>query len=112
MFGSVTETTRDTQPVRWKLLVTGLLLIGVLHAICWSVATGQTYKVMFAWGTTLGLITFVLIWWTFLCGLMWSTRWRGLAGLASVIGLAAAAVRIDRIDYYGDTVPIVIWSFR
>lgn len=98
--------------LRWKLLVFGLVGIGLVHVGAWTLVDGQTYKVMFAWGTTLGALSFALLWWTLVCGLAWSTRLRGLAALALLIGLAASIIRIDRIDYYGDMIPIVHWSFR
>ncbi len=106
------EETVSVIRLRWKLLVGGLVLIAVIHAIGWMWAPGQTYKVMFAWGTTLGSVSFVLTWWTFLCGLVWKTRLRGLGVLAGCVAIAAACIRIDRVEYYGDMIPIFHWSFR
>lgn len=113
---STSATEMDVAPpsfqLRWKLLVFGLGGIGLFHVGAWALADSQTYRVMFAWGTTLGSLSFALMWWTCLCGLAWSTRLRGLAALAVLIGLGVAAVRIDRVDYYGDMIPIIQWSFR
>lgn len=100
------------RPMRWKLLIFGLLTIGAIHTGSWMAAPGLTYKVMFAWGTVLGGASFIVAWWCLFCGLPWRIRLQGVVAVAVLIAVVLAVVRIDKIEYYGHMIPRVEWSFR
>ncbi|MDA1014068.1 MAG: PQQ-like beta-propeller repeat protein [Planctomycetota bacterium] len=100
------------RPVRWKLFVYGLLAIGVVHAVGWINAPGLTYKVMIAWGTSLGGASFTVAWWCFFSRLPLRTRFNGIGALVLLVAAILAVVRIDKFEYYGDMIPRIEWSFR
>ena len=93
-----------TPRLRWKLglaILTGCIAV---HAGFWfALSADRTTQIMVAWGTVSFTAFMSVVWWTFLSGVTWRTRIKGLAAFAVCAGLFGMAVKVA--GYQGDMMP-------
>ncbi|MFQ5730523.1 MAG: PQQ-binding-like beta-propeller repeat protein [Planctomycetaceae bacterium] len=102
---------RKPRRFRWK---TGLaiLFLGILAtAVAWFYFPGdRTMRVMMLymiWPAT-GFV--LLLWWMFLSGFRWRTRWFGFSMLVAAVGVGLVVLKFDKFD--GAMVPAFVWRWE
>jgi outer membrane protein assembly factor BamB len=94
---------------RWYIPISILLLGIVAGGGMWYRLDGdRTHQVFVLLGSVLSVIFFTILWWVFLSGMRWRTRFIGLGILAVSVGLSAGLFRWERFS--GDFLPQ--FSFR
>jgi hypothetical protein len=101
------QSTKRSRLPRWVRVGTPIAILAIgtaVEAFIWNKYEGDgTFQVMLTWYTVPIFVLGLLIWWTFLSGLRWSTRLAGL-GLLAVAGIAFGfTFRLK--EFTGDMVP-------
>jgi len=79
---------------RWRIGLAIPVIGAVVHAVVWNRLDGdRTMQVMFGYYVWPAVALLLVLWWTFLSGLRWVNRLKGLAVLGVAVGLFFVAFR-------------------
>lgn len=99
------ETTeRPVRRLRWKWGL-AVLVIGIAAMVIqwFRLAPDRTYQVFSVYEGIRNLVVGLLIWWLFVSGVAWKTRFKGLLGAVLAFVLFFTVVRVESFE--GDMVP-------
>ncbi len=99
------ETTeRPARRLRWKWGL-AVLVIGIAAMVIqwFRLAPDRTYQVFSVYEGIRNLVVGLLIWWMFVSGVAWKTRFKGLFGAVLAFVLFFTVVRVESFE--GDMVP-------
>ncbi|MEQ8851785.1 PQQ-binding-like beta-propeller repeat protein [Gimesia sp.] len=99
------ETTeRPARRLRWKWGL-AVLVIGIAAMVIqwFRLAPDRTYQVFSVYEGNRNLVVGLLIWWMFVSGVAWKTRFKGLLGVVLAFVLFFTVVRVESFE--GDMVP-------
>lgn len=99
------ETTkRPARRLRWKWGL-AVLVIGIAAMVIqwFRLAPDRTYQVFSVYEGIRNLVVGLLIWWLFVSGVAWKTRFKGLLGAVLAFVLFFTVVRVESFE--GDMVP-------
>ncbi len=96
---------------RWRTGLAIVVLGGLTQTVVWNLAgSDRTLQVLYSMPILSATILLFVLWWLFISGLPWLSRFLGILGVGAAVGLWMLVFRFD--GFWGDMIPRFMFRWQ